>query len=1313
MSEIKQLEESISRAMIADQFSLRRMLNSIRSAQKAGKPFDRNLGKLKAQLEKSNAQYEKRLSLVPEIDFELDLPILERRDEIAAAIAENQVIVVCGETGSGKSTQLPKIALSMGRGVAGMIGHTQPRRIAARSVAARLADEVGTTIGDKVGFRIRFNDQTGPNTFIKLMTDGILLAESQSDRYLDRYDTIIIDEAHERSLNIDILIGYIKQLLVRRRDLKLIITSATIDAERFSEHFYRPGVETPIIEVSGRTFPVETRYRPLVNDEGDDHDWPQGVINALEELATEGRGDTLVFLPTERDIRELTHQLGGHMQQSSNLRGTEVLPLYGRMSTADQNKVFQSHNNRRVVLATNVAESSLTVPGIRYVIDTGTARISRYSVRTRMQRLPIEPVSQASANQRKGRCGRVAPGIAIRLFDEADFDGREEFTPPEIQRTSLAAVLLQMMSLKLGAIEEFPFLDPPKPTAIKEGYKTLFELGALDEENRLTDIGRQLSRMPTDPRIGRMIIAGIEEHCLPEVLIIASALEVQDPRDRPTEKRKLADEAHQQFVHEESDFLGLLKIWDFFHNQRNALSQGKLRKACKQNFLSYNRLREWSDLQRQLRDIFQRSDSKDLKSGAKMLHGKPLLDENGDRKIDYAAIHRALLTGLLSNIAFKSGEQEYSGAGGHKLHIWPGAGIFKAKPKWIVGGELVETSRRYIRMVAKVNPDWIESLAEHLVKRTYSEPHWHEKSESVMAWEKVALLGMPIVARRRVRYGNIDPVVSREMFIRHAFIEGDLNSDAPFLIHNKQILAEAEDRMARSRKYDLMLGEESRIDFYDERLPPEVCDGPQLHKWRKKVEQKMPRFLFMDLSHVLRDAEEEVADEQFPAAVDLNNGLKLKLDYALEPGTERDGITVTVPREALNQVDTTRLGWLVPGLVEEKIVALIKSMPKSLRRTVVPAPDTARAIVAEIEFGVGNMEEVVAGKLSRISGEPIRTSDFDLDKLPNHLRMNIAVVDAEGEEVVANRDIEQIRSEQSVAAAQQFSQIDDTAWTRSGITKWDIEELPESVTIESRGLALTGYPGLEDAGASVSLRLFDSKDGAELGTRVALVRLVCLSEAKRLRSQAEHFPGIDRIRMFSATIPGLKIGEQLSQVLARMAFVDGQKIPRSMHQYTGWYKQGLNRLGVVVQDLSDVIGPVFEKHHALRMKLAAAKAPQWAASIDDMRQQLDRIVDGHILTSTPFQWLKHIPRYFDAVDARLVKLAAGGLKRDHQLLDELEHWQQWMDSLNQDNGASNPEVVQLRWMIEEYRVSLFAQQLGTAMTISARRLEKQLEKINR
>ncbi|MCL4111959.1 UNVERIFIED_CONTAM: hypothetical protein GTU68_008713 [Idotea baltica] len=966
------------------------------------------------------------------------------------------------------------------------------------------------------------------------------------------------------------------------------------------------------------------------------------------------------------------------------------------MSTADQNKVFQTSRGRRVVLATNVAESSLTVPGIRYVIDTGTARISRYSVRSRIQRLPIEPVSQASANQRKGRCGRVAPGIAIRLFDEKDFNGREEFTPPEIQRTSLAAVLLQMMSLKLGAIEKFPFLDPPKPTAIREGYKTLFELGALDEENRLTDIGRQLSRMPADPRIGRMIIAGIEEHCLPEVLIIASALELQDPRDRPVEKRQQADEAHQQFLHTESDFLSLLKIWDFFHAQRSALSQNKLRKACKQNFLSYNRLREWSDLQRQLGDIFKRGDSKALKAG-----------------VDYAAIHRALLTGLLSNVAFKSNDHEYGGAGGHKLHLWPGAGVFKAKPKWIVGAELVETSRRYIRMVAKVNPEWIESLAEHLVKRTHSEPHWHEKSESVMAWEKVSLLGMPIVARRRVRYGNIDPVVSREMFIRNAFVEGELRTDAPFLIHNKQILAEAEDRMARSRRYDLMLGEDSRIDFYDERLPPEVCDGPQFHKWRKKVERKTPRFLFMNLSHVLRDADEEVADEEFPAAVNLNNGLKLKLDYALEPGTDRDGITVTVPREALNQVDTTRLGWLVPGLVEEKIVALIKSLPKQLRRTVVPAPDTARDIIKEIQFGEGEMESVVAEKLSRIAGEPIRTSDFDLDKLPNHLRMNIAVVDAEGEEVAANRDIDQIRTEQSDEAAKQFSKIDDSAWTRSGITKWDIDELPESVTIESRGLALTGYPGLEDADSSVSLRLFDSRERSDINTQVALVRLVCLSESKRLRSQAEHFPHIDRIRMFSAVIPGLNIGEQLSCVLARMAFVDGQKIPRSIAQYDAWYKHGLNRLGVVVQDLAEAIEPIFAKHHALQMKLSAAKAPQWAASIDDMRRQLGRMINGHTLTSTPWQWLKHFPRYFDAVDARLKKLAAGGLKRDQQLLEELDHWQQWIDSLYEDGDAADPNVVQLRWMIEEYRVSLFAQQLGTAMTISSRRLEKQLEKIGR
>ncbi len=989
---ISQLERDIRQAMGAERFRLRRRLRNIRDAQKAGKPFDRNLSRLARDVEKSVQQRKDRTSNVPATRYDPELPITAKKDEIAAAIREHQVIVVCGETGSGKSTQLPKICLEIGRGIDGMIGHTQPRRIAARSVSARIAEELGSPLGQQVGFKIRFTDATKPSTYIKLMTDGILLAESQNDRFLNQYDTIIIDEAHERSLNIDFLLGYIKRLLPKRRDLRLIITSATIDAARFSEHFAGDSGPAPVLEVSGRTYPVETRYRPLISEDPEDEGEPDPMDclkAAVDELALEKpAGDMLIFLPTERDIREAAQTLRGHkIPLDAPGRLTDILPLYGRLSTKEQNRVFQPSKWRRIVLATNVAESSLTVPGIRYVIDTGTARISRYSARSQVQRLPIEPISQASADQRKGRCGRIGPGICIRLYSEEDYESRDRFTPPEIQRTNLASVILQTMSLDLGHLEDFPFLDPPKSSVIRDGYKTLFELGALDEKECLTDIGKQLSRLPVDPRIGRMILAGEAENCLHEVLIIASALELQDPRERPLDKQQAADAAHEQFKHEDSDFLSHLKLWDFYHKLRGDVSRSRLRKACRQHFLSYNRLREWADIYQQLLRLVEEAGFKLQK-----------------RKDDFEAIHRALLTGLLSNIAYRAETFEYTGAGGTKFQLWPGSGLFEKKPKWVLAAELVETNRRYLRTAAKLNPNWIEPLAGHLINKSHSEPHWDAEAGSVMAFEKVSLFGLTIVPRRSVRYGPIDPVKSRELFIQHGFVEGEMETRLEFFAHNRKLLDEVAGLQAKSRQRDLLLGEAAQFEFYDKRLPADVFDVQSLERWWKDAKHREPRLLFMSKSDLLKEGGEVLADDDFPNALTIDR-MRLPLEYHLEPGSAEDGITLVVPKEGVNQLDPQRLGWLVPGLLEEKITALIKSLPKDLRRNFVPAPDTAKEVLKVLHFGQGDMTAEVAKVLSRIAGEPIPPSAFDTARLPSHLRMNVRVVDETGEALAAGRDL--------------------------------------------------------------------------------------------------------------------------------------------------------------------------------------------------------------------------------------------------------------------------------------------------------------------
>jgi len=1301
MHSLAELEAKINDAMRSHRHRLRRRLRSIRQACEKGKPYDRSLGRLASETDHSIELRRRRQNGLPNAAVDPSLPIAEKAAEIATAIRDHAVVIVCGETGSGKSTQLPKICLELGRGIDGVIGHTQPRRIAARSVAARLADELDSPLGQNVGFKVRFTDTTRPETYVKLMTDGILLAETQGDRFLDQYDTIIIDEAHERSLNIDFLLGYVKRLLSKRRDLKLIITSATIDAERFSSHFASSttGQPAPVIEVTGRTYPVEMRYRPLdsEDEEGEELDEQKAIIQTIDELARIDRGDMLVFLPTERDILETAKNLRGR-PIPGDMERTEILPLYARLSAKEQNKVFHPGAHRRIVLATNVAESSLTVPRIRYVIDTGTARISRYSPRRKVQRLPIEAISRASADQRAGRCGRVAPGICVRFYGEEDYLARERFTSPEIRRTNLASVILQTKALRLGAIEEFPFLDPPRPDAIRDGYKTLFELGAIDEQRELTDLGRRLARLPVDPRIGRMIMAAGDERCMNEVLIIAAALEVRDPRLRPVDKQQAADECHAQFADDSSDFLSYLNLWEFYHRLRTKLSRSGLRKACRQNFLSYNRMREWLDIHRQLRQLADEAGLEQSKS------------TDGDR---YGAVHRALLSGLLANVAFCEGKYEYTGAGGSRYYLWPGSGVFEKKPKWIMAAELVETTRLYARTVARISPDWIEPIAGHLVKRSYSDPHWSRRVASAMAYEKVTLFGLPVVQRRRVRLGPIDPETSRELFIRHGLVEGQYETRVSFLEHNRNLVAELESLATKSRRSDLFASEQRQFDFYNSRIPEEVYDGKRLKRWLRKAERRNRQLLCMTQSDLIEQEPDETAAD-FPDELTVGDTC-LPLEYRFEPGGGDDGITLRVPKMALGQLHSERLGWLVPGLLEQKIIALIRSLPKSIRRNFVPAPDTARKALGELRFGEGSFLAAVADALRIVCGERVSPDDFKLEKLPPHLHMNVQVIDDDGDVTSSGRDLDHLQRELAAEASNSFAGLDHSDWNRDGISAWDFGDLPERVPFESGGLKLSGYPMLVDQGKDVSLRLTDSAETASQQTRAGLRRLFCIAESRELRAQVAWLPNLDQMKLHAATLCSAKhLEHQLAELIADRAFLDQDELARDASQFNRLLLRGRERIALAVQDVARLAHALLEAYHQAQVALEDATSPRCQYGVEDVRTQTMYLTPEGFLTRTSWSWLRHCPRYFQAMKIRLEKLAGGGAVRDRQHHDQIApFWQAYTERVSEqrERGVCDAELDHFRWMVEEFRVSLFAQQLGTSLSVSAKRLEKQWAKV--
>jgi len=1292
----RQLEADLSQAIRWDRHRFRRRLHALKAQERAGKPIDEKLGQLAGDLERSITLRRTRQRGVPPINYDESLPISARRREIADAIRDHQVVVVSGETGSGKSTQLPKICLELGRGVDGMIGHTQPRRIAARSIAARLAEELAVPLGREVGYKVRFAEALGQHTYVKLMTDGILLAESQGDPFLDQYDTIILDEAHERSLNIDFLIGLLKRLLARRRDLKLIITSATIDSARFAEHFATAAGPAPVIEVSGRSYPVEIRYRPVLPEEGlDDVDPEQVLLGAVDEVASIDTGDILIFMPTERDIHETARLLRDHnIPGDGGDRQTQILPLYARLSIREQQRVFQAHSHRRVVIATNVAESSLTVPGIRYVIDTGTARISRYSARTKTQRLPVEPVSQASADQRAGRCGRVAPGVCIRLFGERDYQLRDRYTPPEIQRTNLASVILKTKAFGLGEIERFPFLDPPRMETVRDGYRTLFELGALDENRELTEIGRQLSRLPVDPRIGRMILAANQEDCLHEVLIIAAALEVLDPRERPLERQDEADALHARFADPGSDFLGYLKLWDFYHKLKSDLSRNQLRKACRQNFLSLTRIREWADIHRELMELVREAG----------LEIRPRQDK-------YEPIHRAILTGLLSNLAFRHDAHEYNVAGGGKAHLWPGSGLFQTKPKWIMAAELVETTRRYLRTSARVNPRWIEPLAGHLVKRYYTNVSWSRSAGSAMASEKVMLFGLTVISGRRIRYGPIDPHLARQLLIQHGLVEGDLEQEPEFLAHNKKLLREVEKLQCKLRRHDLVLGEWARYDFYDRRIPADAVDAHQLMRWLRRAERSKPKLLWMSASDLTREAVQ--SDEAaFPEVLPLEQ-MELPVEYEFDPGAEDDGVTLTVPLEALNQIDPQRLGWLVPGLLLQKIEALIRSLPKELRRLLVPAPDTARKVLGLVNFGQGDIRESVGAVLSRFAGQPIPPWAFREERLPLELRMNVRVVDAEGKVLSQSRDVEDLRRQLGAEASRSFAALDDPQWTRDGLTTWNFDELPAEIELRRGMLTMKAYPTLVDRGSSVALRLADSPQRAVYQTYFGLRRLFFVAARRSLETQAQWMPNLERMHLFTATIRGFPLVEQLAELIGDRAFMAEQPIVRSQAEFAERLRAGQQRIGWSVQEVVALVMPLFEGYHEAQLALEKAANPHWQYALRDVRAQLDALVGPDFLSKTHWDWLQHYPRYFRAIQQRLENLSSNR-HRDQEHTEELHaYWEAYLRRLreHEQTGVFDPELVHYRWMLEEYRVALFAQQLGTTLSVSPQRLNRQWAKV--
>ena len=1376
-------ETALQRCMLADRHALRRKLRDVADLQKspdekAQLKAQRILGEIAQKIHASQQKYQHRLSHLPKPEYPLELPVSSRREEIAKAIQHNQVVIVCGETGSGKTTQLPKICLELGRGVSGLIGHTQPRRIAARSVATRIAQELNSPLGEVVGYKVRFNDKLSESSHIKLMTDGILLAETQGDKFLNAYDTIIIDEAHERSLNIDFLLGYLKQLLPKRPDLKIIVTSATIDADRFSQHFSG----APVIEVSGRTYPVEIRYRPLgkagfrakeiaetenvqfdLDDETDfmsenllgiprkaktEARWleeddeeeaiEEAILDAADDLLRQGDGDILVFLPGEREIRDVADHLRKYQGRSTKLKHIEVLPLFARLSIEDQQKIFKPHSLRRIVLATNVAETSLTVPGIKYVIDAGLARVNRYSTRAKVEQLQIEKISQAAAKQRAGRCGRVSNGICVRLYSEEDFNGRPEFTEPEILRSSLAAVILRMAALRLGDVAEFPFIEAPSSRLIADGYLLLQELGAVDEKRQITETGLQLAKLPLDPRVGRMILAAKREHCLKEILIIASVLSIQDPRERPMDKREAADQAHNKFAGEGSDFMSYLKLWDWFdHALKDKKSNKDLLNQCHINFLSFLRLKEWRELHGQLLEIVseiwpdeisvrQAKQGREanekttqtvqvVRQGANEVGDKAIVRHGAQKEANYEQIHKALLAGLLGNIGFKDGESEsYAGARGIRFHIAPGSILKKSRPKWVMAAELVDTTKLYARCVAKIEPDWIEPLARGLTESHYSDPRWDRKMGMVNAWERVSLYGLTIIPKRRVHYGPINPAESREIFIREALANGEFDTKSAFFAANERLIAEVEELEHKARRQDVLVDEHQLFAFYDARIPADIHNAASFEKWRTDAEKINPKLLYLTRDDLMRHGADAITAVQFPEKIILD-GVEISLKYRFEPGHVLDGVTATIPLALLNQLNPVQTEWLVPGMLREKLTYLIKALPKTFRRVCVPVPEFVTGFLESVGNNFSKpLLESLATYIQLKTTLKISKDDWNLSDIPPHHLMNFSVVDDAGRELAMGRDWNLLKKQLGSAAQLTFRNTSPDI-EKTGLKQWDFGDLPQTLSFERDGLKVTGYPALEDADDSISVKLFDTEREAILSHRKGVCRLMRFELKEQMKQLEKSLPNFNQyaLSLRNIMLPD-DLREDMIRAIADRAFIGEDELPRTNADFMKLKARARTRLPAVTEAIARQAQAIATEYQMLITQ--QSKMPATVNRLKrDLEQQVSQLVYKNCFSQTPWEQLQHIPRYLKALRLRIEKQPANPERDGKNAASVGLIWQKWQDKVNALNSAHldiPQDLKDFRWLIEELRVSLFAQELRTPFPVSIKRLEKTWQEIN-
>ncbi len=1324
---ISELEKRVSSCLLIDRFPIKNRLNQAKMLLQQNKPVDKSLSDIAQKISRSQTQYQARLQALPKPEYPLELPVSSKKDEIAAAISRNQVVIVCGETGSGKTTQLPKICLDLGRGVSGLIGHTQPRRIAARSVASRIAQELNSPLGEVVGYKVRFNDKLSESSYIKLMTDGILLAETQGDKFLNAYDTIIIDEAHERSLNIDFLLGYLKQLLPRRPDLKVIVTSATIDADRFSQHFNG----APVIEVSGRTYPVEIRYRPLgaagfrakeiaepdnaqfdsdddtifgiarkaktearwLEEDDEEEAIEEAILDAADDLLRLGDGDILVFLPGEREIRDVADHLRKYQGRSAKLKHIEVLPLFARLSIEDQQKIFKSHSSRRIVLATNVAETSLTVPGIKYVIDAGLARVNRYSPRAKVEQLQIEKISQAAAKQRAGRCGRVSHGTCVRLYSEEDFNGRPEFTEPEILRSSLASVILRMAALRLGDVTEFPFIEAPSSRLIADGYLLLQELGAVDNKRQITETGLQLAKLPLDPRVGRMILAAKREHCLKEILIIASVLSIQDPRERPMDKREAADNAHAKFAGDGSDFMSYLKLWDWFdHALKNKKSNKDLLNQCHTNFLSFLRLKEWRELHGQLLEIVSEMEFK-----------------LSEKEANYEQIHKALLAGLLGNIGFKDGDSEsYAGARGIRFYIAPGSTLKKTRPKWVMAAELVDTTKLYARCVAKIEPDWIEPLARGLTESHYTDPRWDRKMGMVNAWERVSLYGLTIIPKRRVHYGPINPVESREIFIREALANGEFDTKSAFFAANERLIAEVEELEHKARRQDVLVDEHQLFAFYDAKVPADIFNAASFESWRAEAEKVNPKLLYLTRDDLMRHGADAITAVQFPEKVMLD-GVETNLKYRFEPGHVLDGVTATVPLALLNQLNPVQTEWLVPGMLREKLTYLIKALPKTFRRVCVPVPEFVTGFLESVDnqFSLPLLE-TLAAYIQHKTTLKIGKEDWNLSEIPPHHLMNFSVLDDAGRELAMGRDWNLLKKQLGSAAQLTFRNTSPDI-EKTGLKQWDFGDLPQTLSFERDGLKVTGYPALEDADDSISVKLFDTEREAEQNHRKGVCRLMRFELKEQMKQLEKSLPNFNQYALTLRNVMSSDdLREDMIRAIADRAFIGEDELPRTNADFMKLKQRARTRLPAVTDAVARQAQTI-----ATEYQLLIQKQSQMAATVNrlkrDLEQQVSLLVYKGCFSRTPWEQLQHVPRYLKALRLRIEKQPANPDRDGKNAASVGLIWQKWQDKINALNAAhlDTPQSLQdFRWLIEELRVSLFAQELKTPFPVSIKRLEK-------